>query len=66
MAARTSKTTFAKLDRERRRREKREEKRARRDARRAEAANTEYNPIAEPELLDSTADADEALDPVES
>ncbi len=38
MASRTSKTTFAKIDRERRLQEKRQAKQDRRDARRARAA----------------------------
>jgi hypothetical protein len=49
VAARTIKTTFAKLDRERRLREKREAKRARRDARKADAAM--QSPL-DPEELD--------------
>jgi hypothetical protein len=64
MAARTSKTTFAKLDRERRLREKREEKRARREARRAEAANPTLTEVEAPEYLDAPVEVDETLDRV--
>jgi len=47
VAAKTSRTTFAKLDRERKRREKREDKKARREARKAEAADApEFGPPA--------------------
>ena len=62
MAARASKTTFAKLDRERRLREKREEKRARREARRADAANGVHPESAGPELLDLPPEVDDSLD----
>jgi len=47
VAAKTSRTTFAKLDRERRRREKREDKKARREARKANAGEAqEFGPPA--------------------
>jgi hypothetical protein len=55
MASRSSKTTFAKLDRERRRREKRAAKQARKDERRESALRgeppaweTETDPVAPP------------------
>jgi hypothetical protein len=59
VAARSSKTTFAKLDRERRLREKRAAKQARKDERRESALR------GEPPAWETEAEADPATAPFE-